>query len=77
VVGGFVFRGSKLPGLRGNYLFSDNCDGTIRLLVPDGDGVRATESGLDASSVASFGQANDGTLYVVSLSDGIFRIDRA
>lgn len=77
VVGGFVYRGSKLRGLRGNYLFSDNCDGTIRLLVPDRAGVRATESGLDASSVSSFGQANDGTLYVASLSDGVFRIDPA
>ena len=28
----------RSPISSGNYLFSDNCDGTIRLLVPDGDG---------------------------------------
>ncbi|HLM19190.1 MAG TPA: PQQ-dependent sugar dehydrogenase [Acidimicrobiia bacterium] len=75
VVGGFVYRGTKIPGLVGGYLFSDNCDGTIRLLVADGAGVREADSGLEASSVSSFGQSNDGTLYVASLSDGIYRID--
>jgi len=77
VVGGYVYRGTEIPGLAGDYLFSDNCDGTIRLLVPDGDGYRMQDSGVDAEGVASFGQADDGTLYVVSLTDGIYRIDRA
>jgi len=76
VVGGYVYRGTRIPGLVGDYFFSDNCDGTIRLLVPDGDGFAVRESGLDADGVASFGQANDGTLYVVSLTDGIFRVDK-
>jgi glucose/arabinose dehydrogenase len=77
VVGGYVYRGTKIPDLAGDYLFSDNCDGTIRLLVPDGSGYAMRDSGIDAASVASFGQADDGTLYVASLSDGIFRIDKA
>jgi len=77
VVGGYVYRGTKIPDLVGDYLFSDNCDGTVRLLVPDGAGWAMRESGLDAQGVASFGQANDGTLYVVSLADGVFRIDAA
>jgi len=76
VVGGYVYRGTKIPGLVGDYLFSDNCDGTIRLLVPDGNGFAMRESGLEAQGVASFGQANDGTLYVVSMTDGILRVDR-
>ncbi len=77
VIGGFVYRGTKIPALDGTYFFSDNCDGTIRLLEPDGDGVRAVDSGLEAAAVSSFGQANNGTLYVVSLTDGVFRIDPA
>jgi glucose/arabinose dehydrogenase len=77
VVGGYVYRGTKIPGLVGDYLFSDNCDGTIRLLVPDGARWAMRDSGLDAQGVASFGQANDGTLYVVSLTDGVYRVDRA
>jgi glucose/arabinose dehydrogenase len=77
VVGGYVYRGTKIPGLVGHYLFSDNCDGTIRLLVADGNGFAMRESGLAADGVASFGQANDGTLYVASMTDGVFRVDRA
>ena len=77
VVGGFVYRGAKIPGLDGTYFFSDNCDGTIRLLEPDGSGVREVDSGLAASAVSSFGQSNNGTLYVLSLSDGLYRIDAA
>jgi glucose/arabinose dehydrogenase len=77
VVGGYVYRGTKISGLDGTYFFSDNCDGTIRLLEPDGAGVQEVDSGLKSSSVSSFGQANDGTLYVLSQSHGLFRIDPA
>jgi glucose/arabinose dehydrogenase len=75
-IGGFVYRGTRIPELTGDYLFSDNCDGTIRLLVPDGGGgVTMRDSGLHAESVSSFGQGNGGALYVLSLADGVYRID--
>jgi len=78
VIGGFVYRGTTIPALRGDYLFSDNCDGTVRLLVPDGKGgVSMHDSGLHANSVSSFGQGNGGAIYVLSLADGLFRIDAA
>jgi glucose/arabinose dehydrogenase len=76
VVGGFVYRGTRIPSLGGTYLFSDNCDSTVRLLVPDGaDGVAMADSGTGSDSISSFGQATNGTLYVLSLADGIFRAD--
>ena len=34
-----------------------------------------TDSGLDAESVSSFGQGNGGAIYVLSLADGLYRID--
>jgi glucose/arabinose dehydrogenase len=77
VVGGFVYRGTKIPGLVGDYLFSDNCEGTVRVLEPDGDRWKMADTGMEASGVASFGQANNGTLYVVSMSDGVYRVDPA
>jgi glucose/arabinose dehydrogenase len=78
VIGGFVYRGKKISSLVGDYLFSDNCESTIRLLEPDRDGgVTMRDSGVKSDSVSSFGQANDGTLYVTSLSDGVFRVDPA
>jgi glucose/arabinose dehydrogenase len=75
VVGGYVYRGTKIPDLVGDYLFSDNCDGTIRLLEPDGGGFTMRDAGTSSTSVSTFGQANNGTLFVASLSDGVFRID--
>jgi glucose/arabinose dehydrogenase len=77
VVGGYVYRGAKIPALDGTYFFSDNGDGTIRLLEPDGDGVREVDAGLEASAVSSFGQSNNGALYVLSLTDGLYRVDPA
>ena len=38
ISGGYVYRGSKIPDLRGTYLYSDNCDGKIRG-TPVGAGV--------------------------------------
>jgi glucose/arabinose dehydrogenase len=78
VAGGFVYRGTKLRALVGDYLFSDTCESTIRALDPAAnDGVTMRDTGAHSESVSSFGEANDGTLYVVSLSEGIFRIDAA
>jgi glucose/arabinose dehydrogenase len=78
VVGGYVYRGGTIPGLTGDYLFSDNCDGTIRILVPDGEGgVTMHDSGITSEAVSSFGQGNGGALYVLSQSEGIFRVDAA
>jgi glucose/arabinose dehydrogenase len=78
VIGGFVYRGRAVPGLVGTYFFSDNCDGTIRTLTSDGHGgVTAADTGVQVASPSSFGQANDGTLYVLSLADGVFRVGKA
>jgi glucose/arabinose dehydrogenase len=80
VTGGFVSRGDSLPGLRGAYLYSDFCDPTIRALLAE-DGQLVEERSLDVEvpggQVASFGEGNDGALYVLSLSGGIYRIDPA
>ena len=37
--------------------------------------VAPPDTGAASESVSSFGQANNGALYVVSLSDGVFRVD--
>jgi glucose/arabinose dehydrogenase len=79
IVGGFVYRGSELRSWRGAYLFSDDCDGTIRMLVPDASGppgaVTMQATGAHTSQVSSFGQDRTGHLYVLSLDAGVFRLD--
>ena len=77
VIGGFVYRGTKIPALVGNYLFSD----TVRPRGPRARPRRRRRGRHGGhrrrlgGRCRRFGQANNGTLYVVSLSDGIFRVD--
>ena len=68
VTGGYVYRGTALPALVGRYLFADYGSGRIWRLVPNGGGFTSEEL-LDTSlSIASFGQGNDGELYVVDIA---------
>jgi hypothetical protein len=78
ITGGYVYRGTKIPDLRGTYLYSDNCDGKLRG-TPIGPGAKTEEIdfGLKVNGPSSFGQDNAEELYVLSLSDGVFRIDPA
>jgi uncharacterized repeat protein (TIGR03806 family) len=71
VTGGYVYRGAALPALTGRYLFADYGSGRIWRLVPNGSGGFTSEELLDTSlSIASFGQGNDGELYVVDIVGG-------
>jgi glucose/arabinose dehydrogenase len=78
ITGGFVYRGKQIPDLNGAYVFSDNCNGTIRAIkVVDGQVTVDRDLGVRSTNVSSLGVDANGELYVVSLSDGVFRIDPA
>ena len=70
ITGGYVYRGSALPGLVGTYLYGDYCSGTIWAL----DGTSASPSprvvGETGFALASFGEDEAGELYVADLSGG-------
>ena len=73
VTGGYVYRGSSIPALEGVYVYGDYASGTIWGLVADGvSPATSTELG-SVSSLASFGEDEDGELYAVSLSGSIWR----
>jgi glucose/arabinose dehydrogenase len=75
ITGGYVYRGRKIPALRGWYLYSDYCNSTILAAKIDAAGkVRTRELGLDLSQVSSFGEDRSGELYVLSQDRGVFRI---
>jgi glucose/arabinose dehydrogenase len=78
ISGGYVYRGTKIPDLVGTYLYSDACDGKIRG-TPIGADVTGTEIdyGLEAGQVSGFGQDHDGELYVLSIDEGVYRLDPA
>jgi uncharacterized repeat protein (TIGR03806 family) len=71
VTGGYVYRGSALPALVGHYLFADYGSGRIWRLVDNGSGGFNSEELLSTGrAIASFGQGNDGELYVVDIAGG-------
>lgn len=78
ITGGYVYRGSRIPGLAGAYVFADYCVGQIRAIRQSG-GQIVDERTFSASAkpLASFGQDPGGELYALSLDGGIFRIDPA
>jgi glucose/arabinose dehydrogenase len=69
VTGGYVYRGTRQPALTGTYLFSDYCSGTIWTLSAGGG---LTPEALAASGlqVSSFGEGEDGEIYLVDLGGG-------
>jgi glucose/arabinose dehydrogenase len=69
VTGGYVYRGTQQRSMVGTYLFSDYCTGTIWTLSTDGglDPRVLAETDL---RVSSFGEAEDGELYLVDLLGG-------
>ena len=74
VTGGYVYRGSALPGLRGAYLYSDYCGGFVRAVRMNGARITdRADLGLEVSEIASFGQDGAGELYVLSLAG---RVDK-
>ena len=84
IIGGYVYRGSEIPGLEGTYFFADLCTQKIWSLRYDGVTVteftdRSTElrptNGSLIQVVPSFGQDSEGGLYILDRADGeIFKI---
>lgn len=77
ITGGLVVRDPRLVALDGTYLFSDFCQRWIRGVVTGDGPTRIVDVGLDIGSVAAFARGPSGEVYVVSLDDGVQRLDPA
>lgn len=78
ITGGYVYRGTRIPAMRGWYLFSDFCHGKIEAIrVVNGEVERASALGHTVDSPGSFGEDGSGELYVLSQTGAIFRFDPA
>ncbi|MEJ7729814.1 MAG: PQQ-dependent sugar dehydrogenase [Polyangiaceae bacterium] len=80
VSGGYVYRGSAIPGLRGTYFYADYVTGEIYSFVLAGGAAtnpQVLTADLEAGfHVSSFGQDHQGELYVVDYtSDRILKIE--
>jgi glucose/arabinose dehydrogenase len=77
VTGGHVYRGSAIAGLAGWYLFSDYCSGTLFGVPSDTEEIGLAPRLLleTDASVAAFGEAVDGEIYIADLRSGaVYRI---
>jgi len=74
VTGGLVYRGSTVPSLVGGYVFTDLCDGELRVLVTDQGAVSARRLGITGTRIVGFGVDADGELLVLELGGRVLRI---
>ncbi len=72
ITGGYVYRGPKVPALRGRYVYADYCRGQIRSLVPEQPRARGDAPvGLpNYNAISTFGEDARGNLYFASLTGG-------
>ncbi|NIL94427.1 MAG: hypothetical protein GTO71_08320 [Woeseiaceae bacterium] len=69
ITGGFVYRGTGIPGLQGRYVFADFASGRIWALESDGSG--ALEELINTTTnPSSFGVGDDGELYFTDYNGG-------
>ena len=77
IIGGYVYRGPAIPSLQGTYVFGDYCTGEVggllsrRGILLD---TKALGPKVDENSLVSFGQDDQGELYVLSSSGSLFRL---
>jgi glucose/arabinose dehydrogenase len=79
VTGGFMYRGSAMPALQGTYFFADYCSSSIWSFRYDGLNMTDFQNRTAALSgqvtlITSFGQDNDGELYILEQGGQIWKI---
>ena len=75
VIGGYVYRGSAIPWLRGAYVYGDFCSGDMfGLRYADGMVVEHTQLADTDMRIMSFAEDNYGELYLLTQKSGIYRL---
>ncbi len=74
ITGGFVYRGAKYPQMVGLYLYADYCTGRVWGLDRSGGTTRHALLLDTPYQVTSFGQGEDGELYLLHGGGTIYRL---
>jgi glucose/arabinose dehydrogenase len=73
VIGGYVYRGSNMPGQRGRYFFGDEGSNWIKTADTRTLGNRKT-LGFSVPALYSFGENSKGDLYVISGAGPVYKL---
>jgi glucose/arabinose dehydrogenase len=76
VIGGYVYRGTSIPAIRGHYLYADFCAGFLRSFR-FADGIVADKRQWnvgDLGQVTSFGEDSQGAIYILSNNGRVYRL---
>ncbi|HST08430.1 MAG TPA: PQQ-dependent sugar dehydrogenase, partial [Gemmatimonadaceae bacterium] len=78
IIGGFVYRGRKIPEVAGQYFYSDYCNSWVRSFTYADGKAGESHQWLDGGlgSIVSFGEDAAGELYVCSSNGRVYRIVR-
>jgi glucose/arabinose dehydrogenase len=75
VTGGYVYRGQAIAGLAGRYVFGDFVSGRIWHIAGDTQPTAQITGGFASGlSISSFGEGNDGEIYVVHYGGQFYRL---
>jgi uncharacterized repeat protein (TIGR03806 family) len=78
VTGGYVYRGSRVPGLVGRYIFGDYSSGRIWDIPNDTQPTMTMTGGLESGlNISAFAEDNDGELYITNIYRDLHRITGA
>ena len=73
ITGGYRYRGSRMPSLRGAYVYGDYCSGKIWVATPNAAGAWTARVLLTTSmDISSFGEDLNGELYVLDLTGSVY-----
>jgi hypothetical protein len=69
MIGGYVYRGARVPAARGRYFLGDLCSGVVWSFKvgKKGRASRVTPMPVHVPSLTSFGEDGNGELYAVGL----------
>ena len=71
ITGGFVYRGTRLPGLAGQYLYGDYVSGKMWSLPADASPLTSpTEIANTSLQIIAFGETHDGDLLILDYVNG-------
>jgi hypothetical protein len=79
ITGGYVYRGTAIPEIQGQYFFGDFCSGFVRSFRYGAGGFADLKDWADLGnlgSITSFGVDSAGELYIVTIEGQVLKVVR-